>query len=76
VFPLLPSLPIVFGLLTLLLNNSFAYVDFAKLDAKKVAITMSESHLDGRRLLIKDGAYASSGFCVSCTTLLMPGPRR
>jgi RNA recognition motif-containing protein len=36
--------------------DSFAYVDFATLDAKKVAITMSESPLDGRRLLIKDGA--------------------
>jgi RNA recognition motif-containing protein len=36
--------------------DSFAYVDFATPDAKKVAITMSESPLDGRRLLIKDGA--------------------
>jgi len=39
-------------------TDSFAYVDFATLDAKKVAITLSESHLDGRRLLIKDGASA------------------
>jgi len=35
--------------------NSFAYVDFATPEAKQVAITMTESPLDGRRLLIKDG---------------------
>lgn len=34
---------------------SFAYVDFATPDAKTIAITLSENHLDGRRLLIKDG---------------------
>lgn len=39
------------------LTNSFAYVDFATPDAKQVAIAMSESPLDGRRLLIKDGAW-------------------
>ncbi|PIL37016.1 hypothetical protein GSI_00708 [Ganoderma sinense ZZ0214-1] len=36
-------------------NRGFAYVDFATPDAKTVAITMSENHLEGRRLLIKDG---------------------
>ena len=36
---------------------SFAYVDFATLDAKTVAIAMSENHLEGRRLLIKDGEH-------------------
>ncbi|KAH9918183.1 uncharacterized protein BXZ73DRAFT_53090 [Epithele typhae] len=36
-------------------NRGFAYVDFATADAKTVAIAMSENHLDGRRLLIKDG---------------------
>ena len=35
--------------------NRFAYVDFATADAKTVATTLSENHLDGRRLLIKDG---------------------
>ena len=44
------------GLLTVLLADRFAYVDFTTLEAKKVAIAMSESPLDGRRLLIKDGA--------------------
>lgn len=33
----------------------FAYVDFATPDAKTIAITMSENHLEGRKLLIKDG---------------------
>ena len=36
----------------------FAYVDFATPDAKTIAITMSESHLDGRKLLIKDGEWS------------------
>ncbi|KAI0315975.1 hypothetical protein OF83DRAFT_1129364 [Amylostereum chailletii] len=36
-------------------NRGFAYVDFATPDAKIVAISMSENHLDGRKLLIKDG---------------------
>lgn len=36
--------------------DSFAYVDFATPEAKNAAILMSESHLEGRRLLIKDGA--------------------
>ena len=35
--------------------HSFAYVDFATLEAKEAAIVMTESPLDGRRLLIKDG---------------------
>ena len=38
------------------LAGSFAYVDFATPDAKKAAIAMSEQPLEGRRLLIKDGA--------------------
>lgn len=42
--------------------NRFAYVDFATPDAKTVAITLSENHLDGRRLLIKDGS-CSRQFC-------------
>jgi RNA recognition motif-containing protein len=33
----------------------FAYVDFSSKDAKVIAITMSEGHLEGRKLLIKDG---------------------
>ncbi|KAH9062654.1 hypothetical protein EDB87DRAFT_246544 [Lactarius vividus] len=37
-------------------NRGFAYVDFATLEAKNAAIVMTESPLDGRRLLIKDGA--------------------
>jgi RNA recognition motif-containing protein len=36
-------------------NKGFAYVDFATLEAKKAAVVMTESPLDGRRLLIKDG---------------------
>lgn len=36
-------------------NKGFAYVDFATPDGKVVAITLSEGHLDGRKLLIKDG---------------------
>ncbi|KAG9317741.1 hypothetical protein JVU11DRAFT_1958 [Chiua virens] len=36
-------------------NMGFAYVDFEMPDAKVIAITLSEGHLDGRRLLIKDG---------------------
>lgn len=36
-------------------NRGFAYVDFATPEAKNAAILMSESHLEGRRLLIKDG---------------------
>ncbi|KIK29179.1 hypothetical protein PISMIDRAFT_27153 [Pisolithus microcarpus 441] len=36
-------------------NLGFAYVDFATSDAKVTAITLSEGHLDGRKLLIKDG---------------------
>lgn len=37
-------------------NLGFAYVDFATSDAKVTAITLSENHLDGRNLLIKDGS--------------------
>ncbi|KAI5985574.1 hypothetical protein EDC04DRAFT_3129610, partial [Pisolithus marmoratus] len=37
-------------------NLGFAYVDFATTDAKVTAITLSEGHLDGRSLLIKDGS--------------------
>ena len=37
------------------INIRFAYVDFATPDAKNIAIAMSENHLEGRRLLIKDG---------------------
>ena len=33
----------------------FAYVDFETPEAKVIAITLSEGHLDGRKLLIKDG---------------------
>ena len=48
--------PVSPGRLVLLtLSDSFAYVDFATLDAKKAAITMSEMPLEGRRVLIKDG---------------------
>ncbi|KAG7097439.1 hypothetical protein E1B28_004784 [Marasmius oreades] len=36
-------------------NRGFAYVDFATSDSKMVAITLSERHLTGRKLLIKDG---------------------
>ncbi|KAI0702911.1 hypothetical protein BC835DRAFT_1263607 [Cytidiella melzeri] len=36
-------------------NRGFAYVDFPTPEAKTIAITLSENHLDGRRLLIKDG---------------------
>jgi RNA recognition motif-containing protein len=35
--------------------HRFAYVDFTTLEAKEAAIAKSESNLDGRRLLIKDG---------------------
>lgn len=43
---------------------SFAYVDFATPEAKNTAILMTESHLEGRRLLIKDGACLSFFSCV------------
>lgn len=33
----------------------FAFVDFTTLEAKEAAVAKSESNLDGRRLLIKDG---------------------
>jgi RNA recognition motif-containing protein len=33
----------------------FAYVDFETPEAKLIEITLSEGHLDGRKLLIKDG---------------------
>ncbi len=36
---------------------SFAYVDFATPEAKTAAIGLSERHLIGRKLLIKDGAH-------------------
>lgn len=39
------------------MDHSFAYVDFATAEAKEAAIAKSEGHLDGRRLLIKDGTY-------------------
>jgi hypothetical protein len=45
------------------LADSFAYVDFATPEAKNAAILMSESHLEGRRLLIKDGACGA--LCIS-----------
>ena len=40
----------------IILELSFAYVDFASPGTKETAITFSEKNLDGRRLLIKDGA--------------------
>lgn len=46
------------------LDRRFAYVDFTTEEAKKNAILMSEGHLDGRKLLIKDGTASS----VSSTT--------
>ncbi|KAK0230332.1 hypothetical protein IW262DRAFT_395339 [Armillaria fumosa] len=36
-------------------NRGFAYVDFATTEAKTAAIGLSERHLIGRKLLIKDG---------------------
>ncbi|KAK0206984.1 hypothetical protein DFS33DRAFT_1318229 [Desarmillaria ectypa] len=36
-------------------NRGFAYVDFATPEAKTAAIGLSERHLIGRKLLIKDG---------------------
>ncbi|KAF8514847.1 RNA-binding domain-containing protein [Hysterangium stoloniferum] len=36
-------------------NRGFAYVDFTKEETKALAIALSEQHLDGRKLLIKDG---------------------
>jgi hypothetical protein len=39
------------------MDHSFAYVDFGTAEAKEAAIAKSEGHLDGRRLLIKDGTY-------------------
>ncbi|KAK0461674.1 uncharacterized protein EV420DRAFT_121502 [Desarmillaria tabescens] len=36
-------------------NRGFAYVDFATSEAKTAAIGLSEKHLIGRKLLIKDG---------------------
>jgi RNA recognition motif-containing protein len=39
--------------------DRFAYVDFATPEAKNAAILMTESPLEGRRLLIKDGACIS-----------------
>lgn len=35
-------------------NKGFAYIDFDTRDALTKAVELSESHLDGRRLLIKD----------------------
>jgi hypothetical protein len=43
-----------------LVTVRFAYVDFATPDSKVVAITLSEKHLLGRRLLIKDGTGFTS----------------
>lgn len=40
-------------------TTRFAYVDFATPDAKTLAIALSENNLDGRKLLIKDGALVS-----------------
>jgi RNA recognition motif-containing protein len=48
--------------------NRFAYVDFATPEAKNAAILMTESPLEGRRLLIKDGACISS--IISCVIRL------
>jgi len=39
--------------------KSFAYVDFETPEAKKVAITLSEQPLLGRKLLIKDGIFCA-----------------
>ena len=41
------------------MDHSFAYVDLGTAEAKEAAIAKSEGHLDGRRLLIKDGTYVS-----------------
>jgi hypothetical protein len=38
--------------------GSFAYVDFRTEAEQTAVIAKSEQHLDGRRLLIKDGKYA------------------
>ncbi|KAH0840196.1 hypothetical protein J3R83DRAFT_1197 [Lanmaoa asiatica] len=42
-------------------NMGFAYVDFETPEAKTIAITLSEGHLDGRNLLIKDGLRGGEG---------------
>jgi hypothetical protein len=63
----LPPLPIFFFFLFVDRQpDSFAYVDFATPEAKQVAITMTESPLEGRRLLIKDGTCAPRPFlCIA-----------
>ncbi|KAH9077129.1 hypothetical protein EDB83DRAFT_2504390 [Lactarius deliciosus] len=52
-----------------LTSRSFAYVDFATLEAKNAAIVMTESPLDGRRLLIKD-------WCATTLTVAPQTPGR
>lgn len=51
-----PSLPFLVSCLLTPIADRFAYVDFATPEAKNAAILMTESPLEGRRLLIKDGA--------------------
>jgi len=53
VFPLL--IPVTLCFVRSSQTYSFAYVDFATPEAKEAAILMTESPLEGRRLLIKDG---------------------
>ncbi|SJL02469.1 uncharacterized protein ARMOST_05797 [Armillaria ostoyae] len=57
-------------------NRGFAYVDFATPEAKTAAIGLSERHLIGRKLLIKDGddfAGRPSVPAVEDTKLLVGG---
>jgi hypothetical protein len=59
-----------FFLAQLLSVGRFAYVDFATPDAKKSAIMMSEQPLEGRRLLIKDGACIQLFFVFAAFRIL------
>jgi len=52
--------PTTLGKAVFIRAHSFAYVDFGTAEAKEAAIAKSEEHLDGRRLLIKDGTYIFS----------------
>jgi hypothetical protein len=72
VVPLLPnfSYPFCFNSQA----DSFAYVDFATPEAKNAAIVMSESPLEGRRLLIKDGACVC--ICILYDSNPWTAPRR
>jgi hypothetical protein len=56
----IPSPPLLVSFTKPHTPDSFAYVDFATPAAKDAAILMTESPLEGRRLLIKDGARISS----------------